>query len=259
MTGKMMIRRKTTREEDVKEPTQWYATGTRFALETRPNKNKFSITCRWFQRTDARRFPKGMRTISEIANQNFLKTNATSLPMPGEYESDPSTVRPSSDHEPINPQPSPRNPPGHQAYFSCPSPESSVENPNISCSRYHSQFDQIIPTSPNSALPQKTCVMRLPRQVTAAPHQILQVPQKLFIFYFFFPLLFSTPPFFDSTIFKSTISWLYYYLPLLLFYLTILWLYIFLLYPFTLPFFTMLFFYSAGLLLCHFLTLRFRS
>lgn len=147
-----------------------------------------------------------MRTISEIANQNFLKTNATSLPMPGEYESDPSTVRPSSDHEPINPQPSPRNPPGHQAYFSCPSPESSVENPNISCSRYHSQFDQIIPTSPNSALPQKTCVMRLPRQVTAAPHQISQVPQKLFIFYFFFPLLFSTPPFFDSTIFKSTIS-----------------------------------------------------
>ena len=174
-----------------------------------------------------------------------------SLPMPGEYESDPSTVRPSSDHEPINPQPSPRNPPGHQAYFSCPSPESSVENPNISCSRYHSQFDQLIPTSPNSALPQKTCVMRLPRQVPAAPHQILQVPQNCWFFIFF------SSTFFYSTILRLYYFQVYYFMTLLLLASTVV---LFdnslTLHLFTLPFYSAIF-HHAILLLCWSFTLPF--
>ena len=84
--------------------------------------------------------------------QNFSKTDETSVPMRDRSEQDPTT------------KPSVRNPPRNRGYFSRPPRAFCIEKYNISRSGYHSKFHRIL---------------RLPRKVTLQLHQILRLPRKM--------------------------------------------------------------------------------
>ena len=90
------------------------------------------------------------------SQRNLLKTDETSFPMRGRSDHDPTMIRAWSDHDPTM-KPSVRNPPRNRGDLSRPPRAFCIEKYNISRSGYHSKFHRIL---------------RLPRKVTLALHQI---------------------------------------------------------------------------------------
>ena len=105
--------------------------------------------------------------------RNLRKTSETSFPMRGRSETDPTMIRPWSDHENAN-----RNPPRHGGYFSSSPRAFSIEKYNVSRPILHSHIHQVL------RLPQKVTlelhqVLHLPRKVTLELHQVLHLPRKV--------------------------------------------------------------------------------
>ena len=95
--------------------------------------------------------------------QNFRNISPKQMKRQLQCATDPSWIRPWSDHDPRM-KPSLRNPPRNRGYFSRPPQAFCIEKYNISRSGYHSKFHQIL---------------RLPRKVTLQLHQILRLPRKM--------------------------------------------------------------------------------
>ena len=90
---------------------------------------------------------------------------------------DPSMIRPWSDHDPTM-KPSVRNPPRNRGYFSSPPRAFSIVKYNVLRPILHSNFHQVL------RLPRKVTlelhqILRLPRKVTLEPHQVLRLPRKV--------------------------------------------------------------------------------
>ena len=104
-----------------------------------------------------------LRLPRKMTLQNFTEISAKQLKRHLQRATDPSMIRPWSEHVPTM-KPSLRNPPRNRGYFSRSPRAFCIEKYNISRSSYHSKFH---------------AMLHLPRKVTRERHQILRLPHKM--------------------------------------------------------------------------------